>query len=308
MKNNSPTSCLLTLSTSSNPIASFCLKGTHHAVMAALISLPLLTAAIAADFSGNLKGVTITDAQATNKAPIASFTYSISNNNVNLDASTSSDPDGTISQYKWDVGSGPIISGQTTSYALGTIPTNNNITLTVIDNAGAIAITQQTIYTTSCSTAFYQGPDTGTNTYKANSDNTNTYSGGTWAGEDKKLCGVQFYIAAVVGNISSKQFNIKIYSTDINNKIQTLKGTSNTIIGSDIKNGWSSIIKFATPLTVSKGDAIVLTEYNNIIDNTNYLILSETQTTGSKFKEGIWGSTFSNTRSFDRAVLAKLYE
>jgi len=143
MKNNIPSSCSLPSPTSFGSMVSFWLKGTQHAVMAGLISLPLLTTATAADFSGSLKGVTITDAQATNKAPIASFTYSITGNTVNLDASGSSDPDGSITSYQWDLGNGTKASGVTAvaEYPPGTYP----VTLTVQDNANGIAMSQQII-------------------------------------------------------------------------------------------------------------------------------------------------------------------
>jgi len=162
MKNNLPSSCSLPSPTSFGAMASFWLKGTQHAVLAGLISLPLLTAATAADFSGSLKGVTITDAQATNKAPIASFTYSISGNTVNLDASGSSDPDGTITNYQWDLGNGTKASGVTAvaEYPPGTYP----VTLTVQDNANGIAMSQQIInYANLCQTGVnIIGKNTGT--------------------------------------------------------------------------------------------------------------------------------------------------
>lgn len=165
MKNNIPSFCPLPSPTSFGSMVSFWLKGTQHAVMAGLISLPLLTAATAADFSGNLKGVTITDAQATNKAPIASFTYSISGNTVNLDASGSSDPDGSITSYQWDLGNGTKASGVTAvaEYPPGTYP----VTLTVQDNANGIAMSQQIInYANLCQTGInIIGRSTSTGTY-----------------------------------------------------------------------------------------------------------------------------------------------
>lgn len=165
MKNNSPSSCSLPSPTSFGSRVSFWLKGTQYAVMAGLISLPLLTTATAADFSGSLKGVTITDAQATNKAPIASFNYSISGNTVNLDASGSSDPDGSITSYQWDLGNGTKASGVTAvaEYPPGTYP----VTLTVQDNANGIAMSQQIInYANLCQTGVnIIGRSTSTGTY-----------------------------------------------------------------------------------------------------------------------------------------------
>jgi PKD repeat protein len=106
------------------------------------VALPAL--ALAADFAGNLGQVKITDAAGTNQPPTASFTYSIDNGTVTFDANTSSDPDGSITRYKWDFGDGTTSEGVTTAHAA---PETNSIkvTLSVIDNAQGIALTQQTI-------------------------------------------------------------------------------------------------------------------------------------------------------------------
>ena len=118
-------------------------KAFHTAALTVLLSVALLSPATAADFTGNLKGVTITDAQATNKAPTAAFTYTVSGQTVNFDASGSSDTDGTITEYQWDFGNGTKGTGATasTTYTLGIYP----VTLTVIDNAKGVALAQQSI-------------------------------------------------------------------------------------------------------------------------------------------------------------------
>lgn len=47
--------------------------------------------------------VTVEDAGSGNQAPIARFTSNRNGKNVTLDASSSSDPDGSIDRYEWDV-------------------------------------------------------------------------------------------------------------------------------------------------------------------------------------------------------------
>lgn len=126
-------------------------------MLTGLLSLCLISPATATDFSGNLKGVTITDSQATNKPPIASFTYTVSGETVTFDASGSSDPDGTITRYKWDFGDGSAEEGGTVTHQFvssGSFP----ITLTLLDNANAAAVKQE-IITTGGGTVFYWSVD-----------------------------------------------------------------------------------------------------------------------------------------------------
>ena len=112
--------------------------------LTSLLSLVFLSPAVAADFSGNLKGITITDAQASNKAPIATFTYTQNGDIITFDASGSSDPDGSIAKYKWDFGNGANSEGVATKYTLKDIA-NLQVTLTVIDNNNGVALNQQII-------------------------------------------------------------------------------------------------------------------------------------------------------------------
>ncbi|MDR2549395.1 MAG: PKD domain-containing protein [Desulfobulbus sp.] len=98
----------------------------------------------AADFSGSLKRVTITDSQASNKPPIPTFTYTISGKMVTFDASTTTDPDGNITELHWNFGDGSKGSGANTTHQYGT-PGSYPITLTAIDNNGAVSLYQLTI-------------------------------------------------------------------------------------------------------------------------------------------------------------------
>ena len=77
-----------------------------------------------------------------NQPPTASFTYTPPNPTVNqpitFNASNSTDPDGTITNYEWDFGDGNITNTTdpilTHSYICGG---NYTVTLTVVDNVGA---------------------------------------------------------------------------------------------------------------------------------------------------------------------------
>jgi len=112
----------------------------------ALGSLVCLANAVycsAADFAGNLKGVTITDQSGTNAPPAAVFSYTKDGAAVNFDAAGSVDSDGKISEYRWDFGDGVSGSGVFVShqFSSGSFP----VTLTLVDDKGAIAVAQNVV-------------------------------------------------------------------------------------------------------------------------------------------------------------------
>src|SRR5207244_10301527 len=75
-----------------------------------------------------------------NAPPVASFTSACNGLTCSVNASGSSDPDGTIASYAWTFGDGTTGAGATTSrtYAAGGCYT---VTLTVTDNGGAASPT-----------------------------------------------------------------------------------------------------------------------------------------------------------------------
>jgi hypothetical protein len=79
---------------------------------------------------------------AINQPPHASFTVACTGLNCSFDASGSNDPDGTIANYTWNLGDGTGGNGPTTSHTYGH-PGSYTATLTVTDNAGASANSQE---------------------------------------------------------------------------------------------------------------------------------------------------------------------
>lgn len=123
------------------------LQAFPTAALTGFFSLAFLTSAVASDFSGSLKGVTITDAQKNNTPPVAAFTHTISGDTVSFDASGSYDPDGSIGEYKWDFGDGNGAIGANASHKYTEIGTFQ-VTVTVVDNANGVALAQQKIQLT----------------------------------------------------------------------------------------------------------------------------------------------------------------
>lgn len=121
------------------------IQALHILALTGLITLALMSTSTASDFSGNLKGVTMTDAQATNMPPSVAFTYSISGNTVTFDATGSTDPDGSISLYKWDFGDGTIGDGVVTSHTYSDLDKNYSVVLTSVDDKGGVGIIRNMI-------------------------------------------------------------------------------------------------------------------------------------------------------------------
>lgn len=67
--------------------------------------------------------------------PVADFTATTARRDVTLDATTSSDPDGEIVDWEWDLGDGTTLSGQTATHTYAE-PGTYTVTLTVTDDDG----------------------------------------------------------------------------------------------------------------------------------------------------------------------------
>lgn len=115
-----------------------------HAAAAVLFTVASTGAFAASQFEGTLDSVTISDAAGTNSPPSAALTYTLDGGTITLDASGSTDTDGTIVTYKWTFGDGTTAEGQTATY---TAPegTAVEVTLTVVDDKDGVAIVRESI-------------------------------------------------------------------------------------------------------------------------------------------------------------------
>jgi PKD repeat protein len=82
-----------------------------------------------------------------NQAPVATFTQVVTDLGVELDASGSTDADGTVASYAWDLGDGELATGATASHTYATEGTYT-VTLTVTDDDGATGTVQQDVVVT----------------------------------------------------------------------------------------------------------------------------------------------------------------
>lgn len=84
---------------------------------------------------------------APNQSPRASFTYKRlvgAGNRVSFNGTGSSDPDGSVTSWRWTIGSTTIATGPTPTVALGA-GTSKTVTLRVTDNQGAIGAVTKTL-------------------------------------------------------------------------------------------------------------------------------------------------------------------
>ena len=92
--------------------------------------------------------ITVAPLPPVNQPPVAVFVPAVNNLSVGVNASQSTDPDGTVTGYAWNFGE-PASASNTASgvsaahtYAA---PGSYTVTLTVTDNAGASAVSQQQV-------------------------------------------------------------------------------------------------------------------------------------------------------------------
>ena len=119
------------------PSITFAVDGVTHP------SLPYAPAANH-DPDGDSDGTSVLVSQAGNLPPVASFTYSCTDLTCDFDGSGSTDPDGSVVSYAWDLGDGTSATGPSPSHtyaAAGTYP----VILTVTDNEGATGDDSQAV-------------------------------------------------------------------------------------------------------------------------------------------------------------------
>lgn len=117
---------------------------THTYASAGTYDVKLTVTDNAGDMDSVTHEVTVTAVPPDNEAPTADFTVATQDLVAQLDASSSDDPDGTITSYQWDLGDGNSASGMTVSHTYEA-PGTYDVTLTVVDDGGASAVKTQEV-------------------------------------------------------------------------------------------------------------------------------------------------------------------
>ena len=102
------------------------------------------------------QSVTVT--ATANQPPVADFTFTCTDLNCNFDGSGSIDLDGSIVSYAWDFGDNSTGTGMTTNHIYAA-DGSYTVTLTVTDDAGAVASVSQTVSVTAAVTNQYPVAD-----------------------------------------------------------------------------------------------------------------------------------------------------
>ncbi|MBA8792666.1 PKD repeat protein [Friedmanniella endophytica] len=111
---------------------------------------------------------------AANQPPTASFTATTTGLSVAVDASASSDPDGTVAGYAWDFGDNGTDTGKTTSHTYAAAGTYT-VKLTVTDNQGATTTVSKSVTVAAASPVIAADTFTRTQTKWGTAD-----TGGSW--------------------------------------------------------------------------------------------------------------------------------
>jgi chitinase len=147
---------------------------------------------VVTDDKGNTDSTGKTITVTGNQNPTASFVYSPTNpkigENIYFNAAGSSDPDGTIADFQWDMGDGTTRSGQEVTHHYSN-PGTYTVILVVIDNSGNTGSTGKTVTVsdnqnpTASFTYSPSGPKVGDNVYfnaAASSDPDGTITSYHW--------------------------------------------------------------------------------------------------------------------------------
>jgi len=121
------------------------------------------------------------DDEPANESPIASFTYECTDLTCDFDGSGSSDSDGSVASYSWDLGDDNTGSGETVSHTYDADGTYS-VTLTVTDDDGATDSTTESVSVSDSSgdDGGDDGDDVGNNDPAVDNFSVSTRSTGPW--------------------------------------------------------------------------------------------------------------------------------
>lgn len=235
----------------------------------------LPSAVLAFDFDGQLKGITITDSASENIAPNAVITYTQEGTTFHFDGSGSSDPDGSILEYKWDFGDGTTATAVMASHTF-TEGEDFPVTLSIVDDKGGVSLSQIAINTINNKICFdipfiTQAISNGRG---AVGNFSNYFFRGTTYHGDIPLetCQIDIGMKLNTGDIRTKNFYVEIYSLDSNNNLNTLIGKSEPVLGGNMPDNCGMVsFRFNPPVIIEPNNAVVVSmdgsaDYSNFAD------------------------------------------
>lgn len=219
------------------------------------------TSSFAIEFTGMLKSVTITDSSGANQPPVAAINYTLTGNTFTFNANESIDSDGSIVEYHWDFGDGISDTGISVTHTY-TISGEIPVTLSVIDDSGAIALSQVILKELlPCSDT----PTISQSNYSSAAQIGNFsnvyFQGTTYRGENQlTTCSIDVSLRQWAGNLAGKNFHVAVFSLDSNNNLSSSsKAVSIPVSAVDIPLTCGMVsFNFESPVTIAPNDAIVV--------------------------------------------------
>lgn len=243
------------------------------------------------EFKGSLNTVSISDADGINKPPTAIFTYTRDGLFFTFDATDSIDTDGSITEYRWDFGDGSTGIGKIVNHSYPS-KENLSVTLTAIDDDQGTTLTQTPLLLAPSEKQILDISAYSGNTQLIASD-ANCFVGGRYTGNTIYLSRASFLISTWVGvpTTNTRTYEVRVYDM-IDNTLGTLKGTSEGVSGNSFDTSISfRDFTFNPPVEVQSGDAIVLTEKNQTVDNRAFVRTYNNNQANPLISFGIWNTS-----------------
>lgn len=125
-------------------------------------------------------------------------------------------------------------------------------------------------------------------------DTGHAFAGGVIQGGQSAInvCQIDVYVRSVVGDVSNKSYEARVYGVNGSYSLTTLKGSSSTVSGASLATGSWVTFSFPTSISMVDGDAWVITA-TTAADSSNYVNFGQqTSTVGTYTDYRRWSSGY----------------